>query len=71
MVSAPVSAMLLGTLIAGYDPLAALVPGIVVSLVIFVVGLFWSGLWAYESADGRSQRERLSARERIGLTRRG
>jgi Transmembrane secretion effector len=61
MVSAPVSAMLLGTLIAGYDPLAALLPGVVVSLVIFVVGLFWSGLWAYESADGRSRKERLSA----------
>ena len=50
-----------GTLIAGYDPLAALLPGVVVSLVIFVVGLFWSGLWAYESADGRSRKERLSA----------
>jgi len=56
MVSAPVSAMLLGTLIAGYDPLIALVPGIVISLVIFAAGILWSGLWTYESADGLRRR---------------
>ncbi len=48
MVSAPISSMLLGTLIAGYDPLAALLPGIVVSALIYVIGHKWSGLWAYE-----------------------
>ncbi len=48
MVSAPISSMLLGTLIAGYDPLAALLPGIAVSALIFLIGWRWSGLWQYE-----------------------
>jgi MFS family permease len=49
MVSAPVSSMVLGKLIAGYDPLTALIPGIVMSLVIFVMGLTASDLWRYEA----------------------
>ncbi|NJN53119.1 MAG: MFS transporter [Gammaproteobacteria bacterium] len=48
MVSAPISSMLLGTLIAGFDPLAALLPGIAVSALIYGVGAKWSGLWQYE-----------------------
>ncbi len=49
MVSAPISSMLLGNLIAGYDPLTALLPGIAISLVIFFVGVARSGLWRYRA----------------------
>ena len=48
LVSSPISSVLLGFLIAETTPLAALLPGVVVSLVIFAVGLAWSGLWRYE-----------------------
>ncbi|MEQ8859529.1 MAG: MFS transporter [Pseudomonadales bacterium] len=50
MVTAPVSSLLLGVLIEFTTPLAALLPGIGVSLVIFVLGLWKSGLWQFESA---------------------
>ena len=49
MISAPISSMLLGNLIAGFDPLTALLPGIVMSLVIFVIGVTSSRLWQYEA----------------------
>jgi hypothetical protein len=49
MVTAPLSSLLLGWFIAGFDPLTALLPGIAVSLVIFAVGVTWSGLWRYEA----------------------
>jgi len=49
MISAPLSSLLLGNLIAGFDPLTALLPGIAMSLVIFVAGLASSGLWQYEA----------------------
>jgi hypothetical protein len=49
MISAPISSMLLGNLIAGFDPLTALLPGIVMSLVIFVIGVVSSRLWQYEA----------------------
>jgi len=52
MVSAPVSGLLLGWFIAGWDPLTALLPGVVMSVVIFAFGLWRSRLWHYESADG-------------------
>ena len=52
MISAPLSSMLLGNLIAGYDPLTALIPGVVISLVIFVVGVTSSRLWQYEAPIG-------------------
>jgi len=48
LVSSPISAILLGFLIAETTPLAALLPGVAVSLLIFGVGLAWSGLWRYE-----------------------
>ena len=48
LVSSPISSVLLGFLIAETTPLAALLPGVVVSLLIFLVGLVWSGLWRYE-----------------------
>jgi MFS family permease len=49
MISAPVSSMVLGKLIAGYDPLTALLPGIAISILIFVMGLAVGGLWRYEA----------------------
>jgi len=49
MVSAPVSSMVLGKLIAGFDPLTALLPGIAMSIVIFAMGLAVSDLWRYEA----------------------
>lgn len=49
MISAPLSSMLLGNLIAGFDPLTALIPGIVISLVIFIIGVTRSRLWQYEA----------------------
>jgi predicted MFS family arabinose efflux permease len=52
MISAPLSSMLLGNLIAGFDPLTALIPGIVISLVIFAVGVTSSSLWQYEAPTG-------------------
>jgi hypothetical protein len=48
LVSSPISSVLLGFLIAETTPLVALLPGVVVSLLIFAVGLGWSGLWRYE-----------------------
>ncbi len=50
MVTAPVSSLLLGVLIEYTTPLAALLPGIAMSLVIFVLGMWRSGLWQFESA---------------------
>ncbi len=52
MISAPLSSMLLGSLIAGYDPLTALIPGVVISLVIFAIGVASSRLWQYEAPTG-------------------
>ncbi len=50
MLSAPISSLLLGTLVAGLDPLDALLPGIGISLIIFVLGVWFSGLWHYRSS---------------------
>jgi hypothetical protein len=50
MVSAPNSSLLLGFLIEWTSPLSALLPGIGVSFVIFVVGMAKSGLWQYQSS---------------------
>ena len=54
MVSAPISSILLGFLIEWTSPLSALLPGIGVSFVIFVVGMARSGLWQYESTSPHS-----------------
>ena len=51
MISAPLSSVVLGKLIAGYDPLTALIPGIVISFVIFIIGITSSSLWGYEPSD--------------------
>ena len=49
MVSAPVSATLLGVLVERFDPMAGLLPGMAISLVIFGIGVIKSGLWPYQS----------------------
>ena len=57
LVAVPVSAALLGQVIERFDPLAALVPGMAVSVAIFLLGILRSGLWHYRAptapaADG-------------------
>ena len=47
MVAAPVSAILLGQVIELFDPLAALIPGMAISLLIFVLGAANRGIWNY------------------------
>ena len=49
MVSSPISSMLLGLLIANFTPTAALLPGMVISIAIFLIGFLKSGLWQYRS----------------------
>jgi predicted MFS family arabinose efflux permease len=49
MVAAPVSSLLLGILIEHTTPLSALLPGVAMSLVIFLLGLWKTGLWGFES----------------------
>ena len=51
MLGAPLSAALLGQIVEATDPLTALLPGIPVSLAIFLAGAFGSGLWSYRSAS--------------------
>ena len=53
MVSSPVSAYLLGLMIERFSPLTALIPGIVVSVLIFVLGLAFSGLWRFRTDQPR------------------
>ena len=47
MVAAPVSAILLGQVIELFDPLAVLIPGMAISLLIFVLGAANRGIWNY------------------------
>lgn len=49
MLAAPLSAALLGQIVEATDPLTALLPGIPVSLAIFLAGAFGSGLWSYRA----------------------
>jgi len=49
MLSSPISAFILGWLIELTDPLTGLIPGIPISVGIFVYGLFFSGLWHYRA----------------------
>jgi hypothetical protein len=58
LISSPISSILLGYLISQTTPLAALLPGIFVSIVIFVLGAGWSGLWTYRfSPDPAARHE--------------
>ena len=47
MVAAPVSAIMLGQIIERFDPLAALLPGMAMSLLIFALGAAGTGIWGY------------------------
>ena len=47
MLSAPISALLLGWLIQFTDPLTGLIPGIPMSIAIYIYGRYFSGLWQY------------------------
>ena len=49
MVSSPISSILLGYVIVGFSPLAAMVPGMVMSLLIFFIAVVYSGLWNYDA----------------------
>ena len=49
LVSSPLSSLLLGLLIAQTTPLNALLPGIAISALIFLIGVRSSGLWGYLS----------------------
>jgi MFS family permease len=49
LIAAPASSMVLGSVIAHFDPLAALLPGIAMSLAIFAIGFAVSGLWRYQA----------------------
>ncbi len=52
LVSSPISAALLGMLVAGTSPLTALLPGVAISVILFIIGFRASGLWQYRY-DGR------------------
>jgi len=65
IVSSPISSILLGVLISATSPLTALVPGIVISMVIFVIGGLKSGLWQYTSSSGLSRQTQNPAEESL------
>lgn len=48
MVSSPISALLLGGVVAATDALTGLLPGVVVSLAILLVGISATDLWRFE-----------------------
>jgi hypothetical protein len=60
MVSSPLSSNVLGQVIEAFDPLAALLPGVVISVVIFTLGIRYSGLWTWES-PARSTRSAVAS----------
>lgn len=62
VVSSPISSILLGVMIAQTAPLTALLPGILMSLVIFGVGFTGSGLWAYVAHAALPQNPPLTNR---------
>ncbi|MBV1906001.1 MAG: MFS transporter [Pseudomonadales bacterium] len=49
MISTLISSPALGLVVNAYSPLEALIPGIIMSIFIFAVGLRYSGLWSHES----------------------
>ncbi|MEM7216744.1 MAG: MFS transporter [Pseudomonadota bacterium] len=57
LVSSAVSAPLLGVLIGAYDPLTALLPGIVVSLLIFGLGLASGRIWGHVAGEASARAE--------------
>ena len=49
MAAAPLSSLMLGTLVEYTTPMTALLPGIPISIAIFVLALYATGLWAFRS----------------------
>jgi predicted MFS family arabinose efflux permease len=47
--SAPIGALVLGWIIESFGTLNALIPSMVVSLVLFIYGVFFTGVWDYRS----------------------
>ncbi len=66
MVSAPVSALLLGMLVELTDPLTGLLPGVVMSMVIFLAGIYRSGLWRYESMAPHAAPQQAAPQQAAG-----
>ena len=54
MVASPVSALILGAVVAFSDASTGLLPGVLVSLAILLVGLFGTGLWRFEPPSARA-----------------
>jgi MFS family permease len=57
LVSSPISSALLGVLIAETEPLTALLPGMLVSLLIFIVGISYTSLWSYRTQFDSGRRQ--------------
>lgn len=47
--SAPIGALLLGWIIESFGTLNALIPSMIVSLVLFIYGVYFTGVWDYRS----------------------
>jgi hypothetical protein len=65
MVSAALSAPLLGLLIGAYDPLVALLPGVAVSIGIFILGIASGRLWRYDCGPAQLPRTPASSGARL------
>jgi MFS family permease len=50
--SAPLGAVLLGWIVETSGTLNALVPSMVVSVALFLIGIFFTNIWSYHSTDG-------------------
>ena len=55
MVASPISSLLLGAVIEFFGPLAALLPGIPISLALFAFGYFKSGYWTFISPSASKE----------------
>ena len=56
MVASPISALILGSVVAFSDALTGLLPGVAMSLAILFFGLFATGLWRFEPPSWRAVR---------------
>ena len=61
MVASPVSALLLGGVVAATDALTGLLPGVVVSLAILLAGTTLTGLWRFEPPSSAANKAVVSA----------
>jgi len=49
--SPPIGALLLGWIIESFGTLNALVPAIIISIILFLYGVFWSDVYQYKSPE--------------------